>query len=85
LPCAETLSQVLRAANCKRLTALPASLPGLPSLERLDLFGCERLASLPESLGLATALTELDVSNCAQLTSLPESIGAGPNGRPPKT
>ena len=68
------LLEEIDLSGCESLTALPASLAGLASLQTLKLDRCSGLKALPELAGLAS-LRELDIAGCSGLEALPELAG----------
>ncbi|MFQ6651008.1 hypothetical protein Gotur_023385, partial [Gossypium turneri] len=57
----------LRIAFCPDLSALPAWLPNLTSLQELEIKGCFNLWDLPEGIDRFTNLRELTIDGCPEL------------------
>jgi Leucine-rich repeat (LRR) protein len=70
-----SLCSLKRLCICLRhVTALPASVGELSSLQELQIAACHTLKTLPKSIGELKRLKSIQISSCDQLSSLPNSI-----------
>ncbi|KAK3001872.1 hypothetical protein RJ639_021419, partial [Escallonia herrerae] len=65
----------LSMTEFNELSALPAALGALTSLEVLRLHSCTKLEGLPVSIGNLLKLKFLDISNCVSMSKMPARMG----------